>query len=120
MRSSSAAVVWLPGMAMTFSLELLAVDGLAADQDRAVALPHRRAGIHHPVAVVDHGVGRRGHRRDLELAGARAAVERFDVLEHVLDLDAAGLHLARGEGVEHEGVVGIRAVADANQHAISS
>ena len=96
---------------------LLAGDRLARDEDRPVALPHRRAGIHHAVLLVHQRVGRGGHRRHLELAGAGAPVERLDVLEHVLDLDVAGLHLARGERVEHEGVVGVRAVADADRAA---
>jgi len=69
---------------------------------------------------VHQGIGRGGHRGDLELAGAGAPVERFDVLQHVLDLDARDLHLSRVERVEHEGVVGIRAVSDANQHATTS
>jgi hypothetical protein len=72
------------------------------------------------IPVVD-SVGRRGDRRHLELAGARPPVQRFDVLEDVLDLDVARLHLPRGEGVEHEGVVGVRAMADADpRHGFSS
>ena len=51
--------------------------------------------------------------------GPRATVQRLDVLQHVLDGDARDLHLAGGERVEHERVVGIRAVTDADQHATS-
>ena len=65
-------------------------------------------------------VGGGGDGRHLELAGASAPIQRFDVLQHVLDLDALGLHLARSERVEHEGVVGVRAVADTDQHRVSS
>ena len=89
--------------------------GSLRDEDGAVALPHRGAGIHHPVLVVDQHVGSRGHRGHLELAGARPAVEGLDVFQHVLDLDARHPHLAGGERVEHERVVGIGAVADANE-----
>jgi hypothetical protein len=61
-----------------------------------------------------------GDGRHFQLARAGAPVQGFDVLQHVLDLDALGFHLARGERVEHEGVVGIRAVADTDQHRVSS
>jgi hypothetical protein len=101
--------------------DVLPVHGLAADQDGAIAFAHRRAWIHHAIPVVDHRVGRRRDCRHLELRGARAAIEGFDVLEHVLDFDVARLHLPRGEGVEHEGVVGVRAMADADpRHGVSS
>jgi len=93
--------------------ELSARDRLARHQDRAVALPHRGAGIHHPVAIGDQQVRRERHGGDVQLRGARAPIERLDVLEHVLDRDARHAHLARGERVEHERVVRVGAVADA-------
>ena len=43
------------------------------------------------------------------------AIERLDVLQFVAKAQVAGVHLVVGQGVEHEGVVGIGAVADANQ-----
>ena len=87
-------------------------DRLPRDQDRAVALPHRGAGIHHPVLLGDQQIGGERDRRHLELARARAAVERLDVLQHVLDLHAGDRHLPRRQRVEHERVVGVGAVAD--------
>ena len=97
--------------------QLARVDGLARDEDRAVALPHRGARVHHPVLVGDQEVRREGHRRDLELRRPRPAVERFDVLQDVLDRDAGDRHLARRERVEHERVVGVGAVAYADHGA---
>ena len=94
--------------------QLARVDGLARDEDRAIALPHRGARVHHPVLVGDQEVRREGHSRDLELRRARPAVERFDVLQDVLDRDAGDRHLARRERVEHERVVGVGAVAYAD------
>ncbi len=93
----------------------LGLHGLLGDEDGAIALSHRGAGIHHPVLVVDQDVGSRGHRRHVELARPRPPVEGLDVLQYVLDLDPLRLHLAGGERVEHERVVGIGAVADADQ-----
>ena len=43
------------------------------------------------------------------------AVERLDVLQFVAELQVAGVDLVVGQGVEHEGVVGIGAVADGDQ-----
>ena len=97
-----------------------ATDRLAGHEDGAVSLAHGRTGIHHPVLLMHEDVGGGGDGRHLELAGASAPIQRFDVLQHVLDLDALGLHLARSERVEHEGVVGVRAVADTDQHRVSS
>jgi hypothetical protein len=68
---------------------------------------------------VDDGIGGGRDRGHLEVPGARAAVERLDVLDHVLDLETRGPDLAGGERVEHEGVVGIGAVADTDQHGVS-
>ena len=65
----------------------LGIHRLLRDEDGAIALPHRGARIHHPVLLVDEHIGRRGHRRHLELAGAGPAVQGLDVLQHVLDLD---------------------------------
>ncbi len=95
--------------------EGLGRDRLPGDHDRPVALPHRRPGIHQAVPLGDGRIGRAGHRRDLELAGGGAAVQRLDVLQHVLDPDAGDRHLAVGEGVEHERVVRVRAVPDPDQ-----
>ncbi len=100
-------------------LELRALDRPLGHQDGTVALSHGRSRIHHPVAVVHQGVGGGGDRGHLEFAGSRAPIQRFDVLQHVLDGDPGDLHLAGIERVEHEGVVGVGTVTDANEHATS-
>ena len=42
----------------------------------------------------------------------RPAIERLDVLQFVREVQIAGVDLVVGQGVEHERVVGIGAVAD--------
>src|SRR2546429_2100838 len=54
------------------------------------------------------------YRRRLELASQRAAVQRLDVGELVLVAPGAGVDLAGRERPEHEGVVRIGAVREAN------
>src|SRR5262245_46336654 len=62
--------------------------------------------------------GRR-NRRDVELALARAPVQRLDVLHHVVDGVAVDLHTFGRKSVEHEGVVGVGAVSDGKCFHIS-
>ena len=53
---------------------------------------------------------------DLEIGlGERAAIERLDVLEHVVDVAAIDRGEAGVEAVEHVGVIGVRAVAEAQR-----
>ena len=54
--------------------------------------------------------------RHLEPSFERPFVQRLDVPEDVLELEAAGVDRAGGERPEHERVVGIGAVAEADQH----
>ena len=68
------------------------------------------------VALLHERVGGERDRGDLELALERPVVERLDVLQDVLELEAARVDLAGGEGPEHERVVGVGAVAEVDQH----
>ena len=55
-------------------------------------------------------------RRDLEVGALEGAtVQALDVLEHVLDGAARDRRRAGVEAVEHEGVVGVRAVPEAQR-----
>ena len=51
-------------------------------------------------------------RRDLQLSLQGALVERLDVLELVDEPEPARVELVVGQGIEHEGIVGIGAVSD--------
>jgi hypothetical protein len=64
---------------------------------------------------VQEGVGVDAEGGELELAGEGAAVERFDVHQLVRELVPARVEAVVREGVEHERVVGVGAVPDADE-----
>ncbi len=64
--------------------------------------------IHH-VAV---GVG--ADRRDVQFAFHGLVVEGFDVGNDMLEREAVGLQFAVGQGVKHERIIRVRAVANGN------
>ena len=62
---------------------------------------------------------------ELQLPSQRPAIERLDVGQLMLEAVLARVDFVAGQGVEHEGVVGVGAVADADQlpgyvHGLSS
>ena len=67
------------------------------------------------IAVGEVGVGVEGDRGDGELPLHGATVERLDVGELVSERDPLGVDASLGERVEHEGIVGIRAVGDGDR-----
>ena len=93
---------------------------LARDDDRPVAGAHARPVREQDVPVLDERVRVERDRRHLEPALERPLVQRLDVLQDVLELEAARIDLARGERPEHECVVGIRAVAEPDLHRSAS
>ena len=64
---------------------------------------------------MQEGVGVDAQRGELQLGPERAAVERLDVDQLVRELVLAGVDLVLRQGVEHEGVVRVGAMADADQ-----
>ena len=60
------------------------------------------------------GVGVQADGRQFQLAGKGPAVERFDIDQLVLESVAAGIDLAVGQGMKHEGIVRIGTMADAD------
>ena len=89
---------------------------LLRDDDRAVAGADRRAVREQRVALVHERVGRERHRRHLEPPVERPLVQRLDVLDHGLELEALRVDRSRREPPEHERIVWIGAEADADQH----
>ena len=80
----------------------------------AIAIAHARpAGTEH-VAIGQMGVGVQAQGRQFQLAAERPAIERFDIHQFVPELVRSGVDLAAGQGVEHEGIVGVGAMADAD------
>ena len=89
---------------------------LLRDHDRPVAGAHARAVREQEIAVLDERIRRERDRGHLEAALERPLVERLDVLAHRLEVEAARVDGARREAPEHEGVVGVRAEAETNEH----
>ena len=89
---------------------------LPRDHDRPVAGAHRGAVRQQHVALLHERIGGERDRGDLELAVDCPGVQRLDVAQDVLELEAPRIDLARGEAPEHERVVGVGAVAETDQH----
>ena len=89
---------------------------LARDDDRPVAGAHARAVRKQDVLVLHVRVRVERDRGHLEPALERPLVQRLDVLQHVLELEPARVDLARGEAPEHERVVRVGAMAEADEH----
>ena len=97
--------------------ELVEGQALARHDDRAVAGADRGAVRQERIALVHERVRRERHRRHLETAFERPFVQRLDVLDDRLELEALRIDGPGGEPPEHEGVVGIGAETDADHHA---
>ena len=83
----------------------------------AIAIAHARpAGAQH-VAVGQMGIGVQAQGRQFQLAAECPAIERFDIDQFVPEEVRPGVDLAAGQGVEHEGVVGVGAMADTDLQA---
>ena len=54
---------------------------------------------------------------EFEFALKGSAVEGFDIYQFVLEAIAAGIDFVLGQGIEHEGVVGIGAMPHADELA---
>ncbi len=89
-------------------------DELAGGDDhRAVAFADAAAAGHEGVLLLQVGVGVEGDGGDIvEGFVDGAVVEGLDVGEGVVELEAGDADLIGGQAVEHEGVVGVRAVGD--------
>ena len=85
---------------------------LARHDDRTVLVAHARAVRQQRVLVDEMRVGVKRHRRHLVAPLERRPVQRLDVREHLVDDDAAGVDVVARQAIEHERVVGIRAVRD--------
>ena len=87
---------------------------LARHHDRTVLVAHARAVRQQRVLVDEMRIGVKGHRRHLVAPLERRPVQRLDVREHLVDDDAAGVDVVARQTIEHERVVGIRAVRDSD------
>ena len=87
------------------ALEVVFLDRMRRDHDRAVALAEARAAIEQQVLVGDKCVAVEADRRDVVGLVARRVVQRLDVAEDVIELHARQADFARGQGIKHEGIV---------------
>src|SRR5688500_118118 len=94
--------------------ERLTRAGLACDEAWAISVAHGGPVRQQCVAVGEVRVRVDGDRGDLELSTQCAAVERLDVLKLVLVRDSVGVDLPGGQRVEHERVVRVGRMSDAN------
>ena len=115
-RSARNAVVMRPGHGDLDAAQVILGHRLARDDDRPVARAHARTVREQQVLVLDERIRVERDRRHLEPAFERPLVQRLDVAQDVLELEAARIDLALGEGPEHERVVGIRAVPEPDLH----
>jgi hypothetical protein len=98
-----------------FAAKLVERHRLTRHDHRPVAIPHARPARAQGVQVGEIGVAVQANGRQFEFARECTAIERLDVDQLVRELKLAGVDLAVGKGVEHERVVGVGAVADANE-----
>ena len=83
------------------------------DHHGAVSLAHRAAAGHQGVGLLHVGIGVEADGRDVVVGVVDGAlVKCLDVGERVGELEAGNAHLVGGQAVEHEGVVGVRAVGN--------
>ena len=92
---------------------------LLRDENRAVAIAHARAVRQQRVAILQMRIGVKGHGGDFVLAIKRGAVERLDVGQYLVDVDAVDLHGAARQPVEHERVIGVGTVGHGDFHCDS-
>ena len=96
--------------------QLLERERLARHEDRPVAGADARAVRQQRVPVLDERVRVERDRGHLEPALERPLVQRLDVLQHLLEAESARVDRTGRNRPEHEGVVGIGAVTELDQH----
>ena len=69
------------------------------------------------VVVLDERIRGERQRRDLEAPRTGPLVQGLDVREHLLALEPSRVYPVDGERPEHEGVVGVWTVSDADPQA---
>src|SRR5262249_39115352 len=88
---------------------------LAGDDHGAGSVGHARAARAQDVLVSQVGVSMQAECRQFEFARKGPPVERFDIDKLMFKTVWSAVDLIFGESVEHEGIVRVRAVPDANE-----
>ena len=90
--------------------------GPRGNQNRAVLVAHARAVGQQRVAIDQVCVGVERDGRDFVPALKGGTVQRLDIGQHLVDLDAVDANGAARQAVEHERIVRVRAVRDGDLH----
>src|SRR5205807_1860154 len=78
----------------------------------AVFIAYASAAIHKRVFFLDIWIGMEGDSADIVEPFHRFAIERFDIGERVVELQAGHANLVRSQAIEHESIIRIRAVGN--------
>jgi hypothetical protein len=77
----------------------------------SVAIAHAAAAGQEGVLIEQQSIGMDADGGHLQFAAQRPAIECLDVLQFMAEIEVAGVQLVVRQRVEHEGVVGVGAVA---------
>ena len=96
---------------------------LASDNHRPVLIPHAAAAIRKGITIGHVWIRVYRDGGDFQFPVPSPLVQRLDVLENMLEPVSAGIQQAFGKPVKHEGVIGVRGMAEAKMlcfHKIAS
>ena len=97
-----------------FLLDFTLRERARRNDHRPIALAHAAAARHQRVQILNIRIGVKRNRGHIVDAFARLLVQRLDIAKRVREAQSRHANLAGGQAVEHEGIVGIRAVSDAD------
>jgi hypothetical protein len=92
--------------------EIVGSPGLPSDDHGTVSVPKARTGRHQHIAIGEISVTVKGQGGDLVSPLESCLIEGLDILQTVLDGESLGVEKPLGQGIEHEGIVGIRTVSN--------
>src|SRR5262249_15559562 len=90
--------------------------GLARDEDRTVLIAHARTVRQQRIAIGEMRGRMKRDGGDTAATVTRRAVQRLDVRQDLVDLDAVRTDGVARQTIEHECVIGIRAMRDGDLH----
>ena len=99
-----------------FALDFALRKSLSGHDHGAVAIADAAAAGQQSVIILDVGIGVERDGRDVinAVAFPRLLVQGLDVAKRMSEAQSGNAHLVGGQSIEHEGVVGVGAVRDAD------
>jgi hypothetical protein len=89
------------------SSQVIPAERFFGHEHRPVAVAHARPARQQGILRADIGIGMKANGRNIQLAPRGPLVQRLDVLQDVLELEAAGGNQVFGQPIEHESVIRI-------------